>query len=280
MLTTDTQNEEELTKKLIIPLLQKLGYERIRYFHGNREYGKDLVFSETDRFGNRQFHAAQIKYGDITGEAAGVIDKIIGQIEDAFLMPYLEVETQLPRCIATLYICCSGKFSQNAQEKIKEKISKSFIGRLFFIDGQRINEIIKSQNIVFSQNLKTKLEILINEFDFNISICQRILTLEDKYPSQVFSGNFIKTTLEDFITNFRIDDLNISSSLFTIWGNITNMNMRLNAMMYAAVKQDEMFKETMIDVKHNLEYNLPLVKSKLLKYYEDNCTVKEENNSN
>jgi len=58
-------NEKVYTQTSVIPLLKHLGYAKVTYNHGIEEFGKDVLFSEYDRFGNKIYHAAQVKVGDI-----------------------------------------------------------------------------------------------------------------------------------------------------------------------------------------------------------------------
>lgn len=44
------QNEKEFSLQIILPILRKLGFQNIKYNHGSREYGKDIVFSRTTEF--------------------------------------------------------------------------------------------------------------------------------------------------------------------------------------------------------------------------------------
>ena len=60
-------DENKYTNEIIIPLLRKMGYMEVTYNHGIREFGKDIIFSEFDKFGNKRYYAAQIKVGDIKG---------------------------------------------------------------------------------------------------------------------------------------------------------------------------------------------------------------------
>ena len=39
-------NEAEFTSRFLVPLLRRLGYSVVDEYHGQREFGKDLVFGE------------------------------------------------------------------------------------------------------------------------------------------------------------------------------------------------------------------------------------------
>lgn len=129
--------------EIISPLLKRMGFISVRYQHGTKEYGKDFTFSELTPFGQMRHYGLQAKAGDISGEVNSEIDELLGQIEDAFSMPYYELGSKEPRYISTFIIAISGKFTQNAKEKLIEKIPKGVIGSLYFMDREIILDLIE-----------------------------------------------------------------------------------------------------------------------------------------
>lgn len=139
--------EELFSKEVIHPLLLRLNFHSVRYNHGRKEYGKDFTFSEIDNFGQERNYALQVKAGSISGKVNSKIDEIIGQIKDAFAMPYYAVGSKNPRYISTFIVAISGVFKENAKEKIAEKLPKEFVGSVYFLDKETILELIyKSWN--------------------------------------------------------------------------------------------------------------------------------------
>lgn len=136
-------NENLYCTDLLYPLLRKMGYIDVRYTHGTKEYGKDFTFSEQTKFGNLRHFALQAKAGNIRGNVNSQIDEIIGQLEDAFSMPYHEISANEERQISTFIIAISGQFTDNAKDKIIEKIPKHFRGSVYFIDRDKTNELIE-----------------------------------------------------------------------------------------------------------------------------------------
>ena len=65
------------------------------------------------------------------------VDELLGQIADAFAMPYYELGSKDARFISTFIIAISGKFTENAREKIVEKMPKGVIGSVYFLDRDR-----------------------------------------------------------------------------------------------------------------------------------------------
>lgn len=133
-------NEEAFTKYYVIPALQRRGMINVRYTHGIEEYGRDIVYQFYDNFGQLRYGAVQVKAGNISGNANGKLKEILEQIEDCFEMPYKDLLKKQEVNIEQVVIICSGSYTNNAQEKI---INKVVDGRnIIFLDGQDIGNIL------------------------------------------------------------------------------------------------------------------------------------------
>jgi|SRR6266550_3888662 len=137
-----TSDEDAFCRELLLPLLREMGFVSVRYSHGKKEYGKDFTFSEATPFANYRRYGLQAKAGDVRGGVNSEIDELLGQIEDAFSMPYCEIGSKEPRYISTFIIAISGSFTDNAREKIVEKMPKGAIGSVYFLDRERLTELI------------------------------------------------------------------------------------------------------------------------------------------
>ena len=136
------KNEEDFSLSIVIPILHRLGFSDIRYNHGKREFGKDIVFSRKTEFDYFEFWGAQVKCGDVYGKANSEIDEIIAQIDDAFKVPLYDLYTKQRERISKLLIVISGRFTENAIEKICEKIENNALrNNLIFIDGEKIGAL-------------------------------------------------------------------------------------------------------------------------------------------
>lgn len=132
--------EKKFTNQLLLPLLRAMGLNDVHYNHGKREFGKDLTFSDVDKFGVRRNYGVQVKAGNLSGEAQSTFDKIIGQIDDAFDTPYVEVTSREQRYISTLVIAISGRFTDNAKDKIMAKVGRR--RTVYFLDIEKIQELL------------------------------------------------------------------------------------------------------------------------------------------
>lgn len=138
----DYETDEMLfINDIILNLLRKMDFLSVSFNHGRKEFGKDVTFSELDRFGQLKHYGVQVKAGNISGKVRSQIDEIIAQIEDSFIMPYYEIGSKEPRFISTMLVIISGFFTENAKDKIAEKIPKGTIGSVYFIDKNKVFEL-------------------------------------------------------------------------------------------------------------------------------------------
>ena len=135
-------DERAFCEEVVAPLLRRMGFLSVRYTQGPREYGKDFTFSELTPFGELRHYGLQAKAGDVSGEVNSVIDQIVGQADDAFKMPYVEIASE-PRYISTFVVAISGRFTSNAKDKIVHKVPKGLHGALLFLDRESIFELVE-----------------------------------------------------------------------------------------------------------------------------------------
>ena len=136
------KDEGAFCYEILSPLLRRMGFLSVRYSHGTREYGKDFTFSELTPFGVLRHYGLQAKAGDVSGEVNSSVDELVGQADDAFKMPYVDLASIEPRYISTFIIAISGRFTSNAKEKIAHKIPHGLHGSILFLDREALLELI------------------------------------------------------------------------------------------------------------------------------------------
>lgn len=62
-------DEQDFTRKVLMPLLHRLGFGGIRYTHGANECGIDLLFYSVDPLGRTRYVGAQVKVENIVRKA-------------------------------------------------------------------------------------------------------------------------------------------------------------------------------------------------------------------
>jgi hypothetical protein len=135
-------NEKDFTLRTVLPILRKLGFQNVRYNHGKREFGRDAVFARVTEFNELEHWGTQVKIGDVQGGADSDIDILLAQIDDAFKMPFYDLYTRQKQRISKLAVIISGKFTENAVEKICEKIESYAVrNNVVFIDGEKLRTL-------------------------------------------------------------------------------------------------------------------------------------------
>jgi hypothetical protein len=138
----DAQDERDFTLRMVLPIVRKLRFQNVRYHHGRREFGRDVLFARFTEFQELEHWAAQVKFGDVNGGASSEIDNILGQIDDAFKMPFYDLYTRQQQRISKLAIIISGRFTENAIEKICEKVESHAIrNNIVFLDGEKLQTL-------------------------------------------------------------------------------------------------------------------------------------------
>src|SRR5690606_37550452 len=57
------KNEMLFSQELLQPLFLKMGFDKVIYNHGNKEFGKDFILSKINEFGIEDFYGVQVKAG-------------------------------------------------------------------------------------------------------------------------------------------------------------------------------------------------------------------------
>lgn len=136
------KDEALFCQEILGPLLRRMGFLDVRYTHGVGEFGKDFTFSEMTKFGEVRYCALQAKAGAVKGGVKAEIDELLGQINDAFENEYDGLGDVNPRRISTFVIAISGSFTDNAETKIRNKIRRTIVGSVHFLDKERILGLI------------------------------------------------------------------------------------------------------------------------------------------
>lgn len=135
--------EVRFCNQVLLPLFRKMGYDYVRYTHGDDEYGRDFILGEKTKFGEMQYYGVQVKAGDISGGAKSEINKILAQIALAFEQPFNDPTVSGPIHVMAFIVAISGKFKREAKSQIVNSLPKWIArGAIFFLDQEKIRTLI------------------------------------------------------------------------------------------------------------------------------------------
>lgn len=167
-------DEESFRTNFVRPLLNKLGFFLVTDYHGQREFGKDFVFSELHRFGGTRHYAAQVKHKR-TIRLGKAVDDLLTQINQAFANPFTLPDLNREAYISAFYIFNSGKITVEAKDDLIHRIRKTPYGEnVYFLDGERLNSLNKWATFQSDQNIRHRLLGLKNQLIINIKIWNSI----------------------------------------------------------------------------------------------------------
>lgn len=142
--TAYEKDEPLFTKEVVIPVLRRMGFQSVRYNHGVTEYGRDVLFSEVDKFSRVRHYAAQVKAGSIDASNGTLLNQLIAQIDDAFAMPIKGAGKARLLHIAEVFVICSGRISEGAVERLNQKLDPRLAGSLHFLDGEDVKHLAEA----------------------------------------------------------------------------------------------------------------------------------------
>lgn len=161
--------ENDLTRNVLIPLLEHLGFINVEFYGGTNEEGKDIVFWEENKFGGVKLIVSQVKHFKITNTASDTrsLQTIVNQLIMCFekkllftdLKSYYPYEALLissyPIAVKTL----QSRFSENPDLKGRkiEIIDGNKLVRLLIEHKQEIVKKILGQEYDFTTFFETTL---------------------------------------------------------------------------------------------------------------------------
>jgi len=114
---TDVNDEVAWVRDTLMPLLRRVGFRRVDFTHGILEAGRDVVFSDYDKFGLVKYYAAQAKDGDLKSRSdTQEIHTILDQLRSAYETPYRDVTTGTEHRITGVYLVVNGSVSDAAKQ--------------------------------------------------------------------------------------------------------------------------------------------------------------------
>lgn len=136
-------SEKKFREEILHPLLKSIeGIDEIKEVHGVNENGKDFVFRTENEFGENTWKGLQAKVGPINGGSSGNIGNLIEQAELALEMKYHYDYEGTDEYLSEIYIVTNGKITDSASNQIKGRIHNRLKGSVYFVDGEKVIELI------------------------------------------------------------------------------------------------------------------------------------------
>lgn len=140
--------EEDLRKKILVPLLRAMGFQDVYEYHGGAgERGKDIVCWRTNDLGNRENLAIVAKSKAMTGKAIvgkGTAGEIQTQVQQCFGSPFTDPITGQDEHVNRCWVMSNKVISKESIIAIKDALGKAlFKENVEFVGIDKLWELIE-----------------------------------------------------------------------------------------------------------------------------------------
>ena len=158
--------EDELSRKVLIPLFREMGFQDVVYHHGGAgEQGKDIVFWKQDELQTRKNYAVVVKATNISGQAKGgkgTAGEVATQIQQVFGADYLDSVTSEPQIVHECWVVTNQKILKEGETSIKSVIKTSNFDRhVRFVAGDKLWALVEKH--LAPQTLMGKFQMIQKE---------------------------------------------------------------------------------------------------------------------
>jgi len=158
-------NEDDFIQRFLVPLLKRLGFGLATNYHGNTEFGKDLVFGEIDRFGNIRYHGLQAKYEASIGLEGS--QTLINDCHQAFANPFKHPQTGATEHISSFYAVNGGSLSTQAVDHFFASVRPTHGPNVYLLQGKDLLVLDRLCSITSVQEIRARLTGLLFENLYN-----------------------------------------------------------------------------------------------------------------
>lgn len=146
-----TLDEAALRTRVIIPLLEAIGYQHVYHNHGSGELGKDIVAWKQGDLGTPVNLAVVAKAGRISGNVA---IEVARQVRQVFHTTYLDSVDNQPRRAHFVWVITNGEIAPSSKGQVLAEFSVEQHDRLQWIDINKLWQLWCDHfNVGFSQAL-------------------------------------------------------------------------------------------------------------------------------
>ena len=143
----EAMSEEDLREKVVVPLLERMGFRDVFVYHGGvLEQGKDVVMWKPGELGERRHFAVVLKATRVSGQASGSSSAatVKTQIEQAFGTDYLDPITNEAVFAGECWAVNSHAITKEAHHSIKGMLKTANLDRITrFVDGDALWRLIE-----------------------------------------------------------------------------------------------------------------------------------------
>ena len=181
--------ESDLRQKVIVPLMEAMGFRDVFETHGSRERGKDVVGWKEAQLGSREYTAVVAKAKRFSGSsAAGDVAK---QVNQAFNSPAQDPRSLEERAIHRVWVVVNKPLKLETREQIRDQIDLVRRHHVDFLDGdelwRQIDLWLPTSAADIVDEAQRELEALDTSYGVEVSIApgEKRIVVRERSPGQL-----------------------------------------------------------------------------------------------
>lgn len=139
---TAFQGEAAFRDRFIIPLLYRLGFSVVVEYHGQREFGRDIIFGEIDRLGHVVYYALQVKYLPVIHQTES--HGLVADAKESFAHDFHHPQKQTKERVCRFYVANAGSIATNARDNFFAILEQSIASNSVLLDGSALLSLTRS----------------------------------------------------------------------------------------------------------------------------------------
>ena len=151
-----------------------MGFGVVVNYHGQREFGRDVIFGDLDRFGHVVYYGMQIKYE--ASISLGDSHSLIQDAEQATHNPFRHPQTGREEFISCFYVANAGDISDQARENFFRTVSRRGIRDARLLDGNSLLLLDKAATLNRNAQIQERLTGLLQEVRRNRNLLGKLVT--------------------------------------------------------------------------------------------------------
>ncbi|MBI3462300.1 MAG: hypothetical protein HY000_04460 [Planctomycetes bacterium] len=166
--------ELQFRDMFVMPLLVRLGFGVVVNYHGQREFGRDVIFGDLDRFGHVVYYGMQIKYESSISLSDS--HSLIQDAEQATHNPFKHPQTGREGFISCFYVANAGDISEPARANFFSAVARRGIRDARLLDGNALVLLDKAASLNRNANIQERLTGLLQEVRRNRNLLPKLVT--------------------------------------------------------------------------------------------------------
>ncbi len=173
-----TNKEFQFRDLFVMPLLVRHGFGVVANNHGQREFGRDVVFGDVDRFGHVVYYGMQIKYESSISLSDS--HSLTQDAEQATHNPFKHPQTGREEYISCFYVANAGDISDAARDNFFSTVARRGIRDARLLDGNALLLLDKAASLNRNAQVQERLTGLLQEVRVNRHLTSKLV------PDQAF----------------------------------------------------------------------------------------------